>query len=65
MRQHYIMTILTHLFIIKSLTLKAVLELDLCDTPNETFDIDKYIDIMTSFVKTQFVQFVLCMTYLS
>ncbi len=59
------MTKLTHLVIIKSLTLKAVLELDLCVTPNETFDIDKYIDIMTSFVKTQFVQFVLRMTYLS
>ena len=65
---------LTHLVIIKSWTLKAVLELDLCDTPNETFDRDKYIDIMTSFMKTQFVlislevelvQFVLCMTYIS
>ncbi len=51
--------------ILKSLTLKAVLELDVCDTPNETYDIDKYIDIMTSFMKTQFVQFVLCMTYIS
>ncbi len=61
---HYIMTKLTHLVIIKSLTLKAVLELDICDTPNETFDIDKCIDndIMTSSMKTQFVQFVLFMT---
>ena len=30
-----------HIVIMNSLTLKTVLELDLCDTPNETFDIDK------------------------
>ncbi len=56
------MTKLTHLVIIKSSTLKAVLEIDLCNTPNETFDIDKQIDNMTSFMK---IQFVLCMTYIS
>ncbi len=40
------MTKLTHLVIIKSLTLKAVHELDLCDKTNETFDIDN-INILT------------------
>ncbi len=35
------MTKLTHNVIIKAWFLKAVIELNLCDTPNETFDIDK------------------------